>query len=92
MQISKNQIGFKNSNDIFSEADNASNLRIIQDQTSQIRGFYFTISQLSKIEKMDLANNCGIYFLFSELEESSVYSGQLINGITRIKTYLREKQ
>lgn len=76
----------------FPEAKNASNLRIIQDPTSQIRGFFFTKSQFSKIEKMDHANNSGIYFLFSELDEPSVYIGQSVNGIYRIKTHIREKE
>lgn len=75
----------------FPDVNNANNLRIFQNPTSQIRGFYFTKSQLSKVEQLDNANNHAVYFLFSELEESSVYVGQSVNGINRIKSHLREK-
>ncbi|MBH0175759.1 GIY-YIG nuclease family protein [Fictibacillus sp. 23RED33] len=70
----------------------ASSLKIIQDPTSQIRGFYFTKSQLQKVENLDYANNYAVYFLFSDLEEPSVYIGQSVNGVTRIKSHLREKE
>lgn len=75
----------------FPDIDHATSLRIFQDPTSQIRGFYFTKSQLSKVETLDYANNHAVYFLFSETEESSVYIGQSVNGIKRIKSHLREK-
>lgn len=75
----------------FPDADNASSLRIFQDPTSQIRGFYFTKSQLSKVELLEYANNHAVYFLFSDSDESSVYVGQTVNGIKRIKSHLREK-
>ncbi|MDE4085384.1 GIY-YIG nuclease family protein [Planococcus maritimus] len=75
----------------FPDAHHATSLRIFQDPTSQIRGFYFKKSQLSKVESLDYANNHAVYFLFSETEESSVYIGQSINGIKRIKSHLREK-
>lgn len=75
----------------FPDANHATSLRIFQDPTSQIRGFYFTKSQLSKVESLDYANNHAVYFLFSVAEESSVYIGQSVNGIKRIKSHLREK-
>ncbi|MCC9626705.1 GIY-YIG nuclease family protein [Thalassospira sp. MA62] len=75
----------------FPDASHATSLRIFQDPTSQIRGFYFTKSQLSKVESLDYANNHAVYFLFSTTEESSVYIGQSVNGIKRIKSHLREK-
>lgn len=75
----------------FPDTDSAASLKIFQDPTSQIRGFYFTKSQLNKVETLDYANNHAVYFLFSESEESSVYIGQSVNGITRIKSHLREK-
>ncbi|ALC87744.1 hypothetical protein AM499_19490 [Bacillus sp. FJAT-22090] len=75
----------------FPDANNASSLRIFQDPTSQIRGFYFTKSQLGKVELLEYANNHAVYFLFSDSDESSVYVGQTVNGIKRIKSHLREK-
>ena len=75
----------------FPDVNNASNLRIFQDPTSQIRGFYFTKSQLAQVEQLEYANNHAVYFLFSETEEASVYIGQSVNGIKRIKSHLREK-
>lgn len=75
----------------FPDASHATSLRIFQDPTSQIRGFYFTKSQLSKVESLEYANNHAVYFLFSVAEESSVYIGQSVNGIKRIKSHLREK-
>ncbi|KKB42084.1 GIY-YIG nuclease family protein [Bacillus thermotolerans] len=76
----------------FPDAAHASSLRIVQDPTSQIRGFYFTKSQLVEVETLEYANNHAVYFLFSDMEEPSVYIGQSINGITRIKSHLREKE
>jgi hypothetical protein len=76
----------------FPDAAHASSLRIVQDPTSQIRGFYFTKSQLSKVEALEYANNHAVYFLFSDMEEPSVYIGQSVNGVTRIKSHLREKE
>ncbi|OCA86007.1 hypothetical protein A8F94_14270 [Bacillus sp. FJAT-27225] len=75
----------------FPDANHASSLKIFQDPTSQIRGFYFTKSQLNKVEMLDYANNHAVYFLFSEADEASVYIGQSVNGINRIKSHLREK-
>lgn len=76
----------------FPDSANASSLKVIQDSTSQIRGFYFTKSQMQKVESLEYANNYAVYFLFSDLEEPSVYIGQSVNGITRIKSHLREKE
>lgn len=75
----------------FPDANHAASLKIFQDPTSQIRGFYFTKSQLNKVEILEYANNHAVYFLFSDADESSVYIGQSVNGITRIKSHLREK-
>lgn len=75
----------------FPDVNNANNLKIFQNPTSQIRGFYFTKSQLSKVEELDYANNHAVYFLFSEIEEASVYVGQSVKGIGRIKSHLKKK-
>lgn len=75
----------------FPDTQHANSLRIIQDPTSQIRGFYFTKSRLNDVESLEYANNHAVYFLFSDSDESSVYVGQSVNGINRIKSHLREK-
>ena len=75
----------------FPDIQHANSLRIIQDPTSQIRGFYFTKSRLNSVESLEYANNHAVYFLFSDSDESSVYVGQSVNGINRIKSHLREK-
>ncbi|MCG7343409.1 GIY-YIG nuclease family protein [Sporosarcina sp. ACRSL] len=75
----------------FPDVKHANSLRIIQDPTSQIRGFYFTKSRLNDVESLEYANNHAVYFLFSDSDESSVYVGQSVNGINRIKSHLREK-
>ena len=75
----------------FPDTQHANSLRIIQDPTSQIRGFYFTKSRMNDVESLEYANNHAVYFLFSDSDESSVYVGQSVNGITRIKSHLREK-
>lgn len=75
----------------FPDTRNASSLKIFQNPTSQIRGFYFTKSQINKVEELDYANNHAVYFLFSEAEEESVYVGQSTKGIERIKSHLRKK-
>ena len=75
----------------FPDIQHANSLRIIQDPTSQIRGFYFTKSRLNNVESLEYANNHAVYFLFSDSDESSVYVGQSVNGINRIKSHLREK-
>lgn len=75
----------------FPDTLKASSLRVVQDPISQIRAFYFTNSQIVNVEVLDHANNHAVYFLFSDVEEPSVYIGQSINGIGRIKSHLREK-
>lgn len=76
----------------FPEMSQASSLKVVQDQTSQIRGIYFTKSQLTKAEKLDYALNHAVYFLFSSLGDPSVYIGQSVNGVNRIKSHVREKE
>lgn len=75
----------------FPDASKASSLRVVQDPISQIRGFYFTKSQIISAEELEHVNNYAVYFLFSDLENPSVYIGQSTNGITRIKSHLRKK-
>lgn len=74
----------------FPDSHHPNNLRIVQDPTSQIRGIYFTKSQIKKVEELPFANHHAVYFLFSE-DDASLYVGKSINGIGRLKDHLREK-
>lgn len=71
----------------------ASNLKIFQDTTSQIRGYYFTEDNLKVIKDFPSSKNYVVYFLFDDsLEyESLVYIGQLVNGVERINNHIRTK-
>ncbi|MFP7285771.1 GIY-YIG nuclease family protein [Shouchella clausii] len=75
----------------FPNSQQASSLKIIQEPTSQIRAFYFKKSLLAQVEELEYANNYAIYFLFSDLENPSVYIGQSTQGIKRLRDHLREK-
>ncbi|QTD39434.1 GIY-YIG nuclease family protein [Sporosarcina sp. Te-1] len=74
----------------FPDSNHPNNLRIVQDPTSQIRGIYFTKSQIKKVEELPFTNHHAVYFLFSE-DDASLYIGKSINGIVRLKDHLREK-
>lgn len=74
----------------FPNKNNPNSLRIVQDPTSQIRGIYFTKSQLKKVAELPHSNHHAVYFLFSN-DESSLYVGKSINGIGRLRDHLREK-
>lgn len=75
----------------FLDKSHPNSLRIVQDPTSQIRGIYFTKSQLKKVASLSHANHHAVYFLFSN-DDSSVYIGKSINGIERLRDHLREKE
>lgn len=72
----------------------ASNLKMLQDTTSQIKGFYFTKENIKSIEKLPSSSNYSVYFLFddSQSDESMVYIGQSVNGINRISEHVRTKE
>mgnify|MGYP001312315440 CR=1 FL=1 len=78
---------------LYPDAARASNLKIFQDRTNQIKAFYFTKDNLKDIEKMDSSSNYAIYFLFDNSEEGAnrVYVGQSMNGIGRIYDHVRNK-
>ncbi len=44
-------------------ASKAANLKIFQDRTSQITGYYFTKENIKHIEEIDASHNYAIYFL-----------------------------
>lgn len=78
---------------LYPDATKASNLKIFQDRTNQIKAFYFTKDSLKDIEKMESSSNYAIYFLFDNSDEGSnrVYVGQSMNGIGRISDHVRNK-
>ncbi len=75
----------------FPDSTHASSLKVVQEPTSQIRGFYFKKSLLAEVEKLEHANNYAVYFLISDVDEPSIYIGQSIHGIKRLKEHLKQK-
>lgn len=70
----------------------AGTLKVFQDLTSQIRGFYFTKSNINDVEKLEYVNNYAVYFLFeNNNDEPLIYVGQSENGISRIKNHVINK-
>ena len=68
---------------LYPDDKKAASLKVFQDRTNQITGFYFTRDSIKDVEKLPNVNNCAIYFLFnnSEEDESRVYVGQSVNGV-----------
>ena len=79
---------------LYPDDKKAASLKVFQDRTNQITGFYFTRDSIKDVEKLPNVNNCAIYFLFnnSEEDESRVYVGQSVNGVTRIKDHVANKE
>ncbi|GEK90235.1 protein of unknown function [Alkalibacterium putridalgicola] len=71
----------------------AAYLKVFQDRTNQIKGFYFTKEHIKEIEKLDSSTNYAIYFLFdnSDLDNKKTYIGQSINGVKRIFDHINKK-
>jgi len=71
----------------------ASNLKMYQDRTSQIIGFYFTRESIKRLYELSGTGNYAIYFLFDESEdEKQIYVGQSVNGVKRIEDHVRGKE
>lgn len=71
----------------------ASSLKIFQDLTSQIRGYYFSKSNIKSLREDEFVNNYAVYFLFEDNGgNSSVYIGQSENGLSRIKNHVTNKE
>lgn len=76
----------------YPNSDNAANLKMFQDRTSQIKAYYFTRESYSYVSALPSSNNYAIYFLFNDSEdENQVYVGQSVNGIKRIEEHVRGK-
>jgi hypothetical protein len=78
---------------LYPDSEKASNFKIFQDRTNQIKAFYFTKENIKEIEKMDSSFNYAVYFLFdnSESDTNKVYVGQSMNGVGRISDHVRNK-
>ncbi|MCQ4936783.1 GIY-YIG nuclease family protein [Anaerotignum propionicum] len=77
---------------LYPDKKNASNLKMYQDRTNQIKAFYFTRESYKKVYELPCSLNYAIYFLFNDSEDESVaYIGQSVNGIQRIEEHVRRK-
>ena len=65
-----------------------SSLKVFQDRSSQIRGFFFTRDRLEDMAKVENAGNYAIYFLLGNNDDEhpipTIYVGQSKNGAGRI--------
>ena len=71
-----------------------SSLKVFQDRSSQIRGFFFTRDRFEDIAKEQNAGNYAIYFLLGNDEEHAIptiYVGQSKNGAGRITDHKHKK-
>lgn len=79
---------------LYPDASKASNLKVFQDRTNQIRAFYFTRENIKEIEKLESGTNYAVYFLFNEAEDNEiikVYIGQSRNGANRMLSHDKSK-
>ena len=77
---------------LYPDVSNAVNLKMFQDRTNQIRGYYFTRESYKQVYGLPFSSNYAIYFLFDDSEdENQVYVGQSVNGIQRIDEHIRSK-
>lgn len=74
---------------------NPSVLKMFQDQSSQVRCFYFKRNYLNKMKEMPNSENNAIYFLFGNNRENgkqSVYIGKSPNGYNRLSEHRYYKE
>lgn len=79
---------------LYPEHENASNLKVFQDRTNQIKAFYFTREYINKVEKLESGTNYAVYFLFDQTENgelTKVYVGQSRNGAYRMQDHHSKK-
>lgn len=78
---------------LYPKESKASSLKVFQDRTNQIRGFYFTRDNIKLVEELEFADNYSVYFLFDKSLDDfiNVYVGQSKNGINRMKTHNKMK-
>ena len=69
-------------------------LKIIQEAASSIKGFYFSAGRLTAVSKEEGTGYYAVYFLFDSPalgQRPRVYIGQSRNGITRISQHKTKK-
>lgn len=79
---------------LYPEHENASNLKVFQDRTNQIKAFYFTRDYIKKVEALESGTNYAVYFLFDKTEDgemTKVYVGQSRNGAYRMQDHNTNK-
>lgn len=79
---------------LYPEHENASNLKVFQDRTNQIKAFYFTRDYIKKVEDLESGKNYAVYFLFDKTEDgemTKVYIGQSKNGAYRMQSHDNNK-
>lgn len=79
---------------LYPEHENASNLKVFQDRTNQIKAFYFTRDYIKKVEELESGRNYAVYFLFDKTEDgemTKVYVGQSRNGAYRMQDHNTNK-
>lgn len=79
---------------LYPNYESASNLKIFQDRTNQIKAFYFTRDYIKEVEKLESGTNYSVYFLFDKTENdelTKVYVGQSKNGAYRMQDHNNKK-
>jgi hypothetical protein len=75
---------------LYPDTDKAANLKVFQDRTNQIKGFYFTRENIKCVEKLESGTNYAVYFLFDKSadgEMTKVYVGQSKKGAHRMENH-----
>ena len=79
----------------YPDENNPSAIKVFQDRSSQIRGFYFKRDYLKDVAKEDYATNYAVYFLFSDEADTNgfktIYIGQSKLGAGRIGNHDKNK-
>lgn len=79
---------------LYPQVVNASNLKVFQDRTNQIKAFYFTRDYIKEVEQLESGKNYAVYFLFDKTENeelTKVYVGQSKNGAYRMNNHNNNK-
>lgn len=80
---------------LYPNETNPSAMKVFQDRSSQIRGFYFKRDYLREISDQQFANNYAVYFLFNEEINDdglkTIYIGQSRQGARRILDHSKNK-
>lgn len=78
---------------LFPDEKESSNIKVFQEDGTNIVGFYFSRDHISEIKKLENSSNYSIYFLIneSELDKTQIYIGQSRNGVNRITEHNNSK-